>query len=250
MDCGNWTQFLEEQDTPKVAKPSLQSLSIHRRKMGMELCKLSCGRSIINPLRDFPWLLSVLREACFSINRNKCSWNHLKGRQGEERRGLLSLVTQIDLCGIWASWTGLKICLVILPWKLLSFPLWLDVLAPILREEASCKCSCRWMNIWYWWANPEGPMGRMAGQCSKVWKRSLEIPEHWQKSSGHWLLPLLKAGWVTLPKFMGRFMRASVFVLHLIFTDCSAVVFISFIPAVAQGIFWQPGPPGQLGIAC
>lgn len=51
------------------------------------------------------------------------------------------------------------------------------------------------------------------------------------------------------PQVHGRFMRASVFVLHLISTDCSAVVFISFIPAVAQGIFWQPGPPGQLGIA-
>lgn len=41
----------------------------------------------------FRGLLSVLREACFSINRNKCSWNHLKGRQREERHGLLSLVT-------------------------------------------------------------------------------------------------------------------------------------------------------------
>lgn len=39
-----------------------------------------------------------------------------------------------------------------------------------------------------------------------------------------------------LPRFTGRFMRASVFVLYLISTDCSTVVFISFIPAVAQGI--------------
>lgn len=35
-----------------------------------------------------------------------------------------------------------------------------------------------------------------------------------------------------------------------IFTNCSVVVFISFIPAVAPGPFWQPGLPGWVGIPC
>lgn len=33
-----------------------------------------------------------------------------------------------------------------------------------------------------------------------------------------------------------------------IFTNCSVVVFISFIPAAAPGSFWQPGRPSGLGI--
>lgn len=81
-------------------------------------------------------------------------------------------------------------------------------------------------------------------------KRPLEIPEHWQESSGHWLLLLLKADWAHPPQVHGEVYEGQrVCAVLDISTDCSAVVFISSIPAVAQGIFWQPGPPGQLGIS-
>lgn len=81
-------------------------------------------------------------------------------------------------------------------------------------------------------------------------KRPLEIPEHWQESSDHWLLLLLKADWAHAPQVHGEVYEGQRVCRALdISTDCSVVVFISSIPAVAQGIFCLPGLPGQLGIS-
>lgn len=132
----------------------------------------------------------------------------------------------MNLCGIWASLTGLKICSVILPWKLLSFLLWLDVLAPILMEEASCKCSCRWMNLWYWWASPEGHTGRLAGQWSKVWRGLWKYQSIGRKAVATDFCRYSRQTGPTLPKFMGRFMRASVFVLYLTFPQIALQLFL------------------------
>lgn len=81
-------------------------------------------------------------------------------------------------------------------------------------------------------------------------KRPLEIPEHWQESSDHWLLLLLKADWAHAPQVHGEVYEGQRVCRALdISTDCSVVVFISSIPAVAQGIFCLPGLSGQLGIS-
>lgn len=69
-------------------------------------------------------------------------------------------------------------------------------------------------------------------------RATLERPEHWQVGSSHWLLPLLKAGGADPPQVHGEVYEGqSVCVVLDISTNCSVVVFISFIPAVAQGIF-------------
>lgn len=81
-------------------------------------------------------------------------------------------------------------------------------------------------------------------------KKSLERRDHRQEGSSHWLRPLLKAGWAYPPQVHGEVYEAQCVCAALdISTNCSVVVFISFIPAVAQGIFWQPGSSGQLGIS-
>lgn len=81
-------------------------------------------------------------------------------------------------------------------------------------------------------------------------RKSLERPGHWQVGSSHWLPPLLRAGGAYPPQVHGEVYGAQCVCAALdIFTNCSVVVFISFIPAVAQGIFGQPEPLSQLGLA-
>lgn len=81
-------------------------------------------------------------------------------------------------------------------------------------------------------------------------RKSLERPEHWQVGSSHWLLPLLRAGRAYPSQVHGEVYEGQCVCAALdISTNCSVVVFISFIPAVAQGIFGQPDPLGQLGLS-
>lgn len=79
MGCGDWIQLLEEQGTPKVARPSLQPLNVHRSKIGMELCQLSCGHSLINHLHDFLWLIFCLKRSLFFYKQEQMLLEPFKG---------------------------------------------------------------------------------------------------------------------------------------------------------------------------
>lgn len=94
------------------------------------------------------------------------------------------------------------------------------------------------------------PHGEVDWAVEQGVRKSLQRPEHWQEGSSQWLLPSLKAGWAYPPQVHGEVYEGQCVCAALdISTNCSVVVFISFIPAVTQGIVWQPGPPGQLGIS-
>lgn len=86
----------------------------------------------------------------------------------------------------------------------------------------------------------------MEHSIRKIWKD----PATGKKAAAPTPSAILKAVWANLFKFMSRFTRVSVCAGLDNFTNCCVVVFISFIPAVAPGPFWQPGLPGQLGIPC
>lgn len=96
----------------------------------------------------------------------------------------------------------------------------------------------------------EQPYQERGGQRSKA-VGDLERPQHWQEGSrphplchpeGRLGQPLQ----VHVKVYEGQCVCAGLD----IFTNCSVVVFISFIPAVAPGPFWQPGLPGRIGIPC